>query len=114
MRNTTSNYRRWRFFVWDTEGAFYPDYITYNVFDSKLAGGNCANANSQNFIRWLWGALSVHPFFKVRLQDRLALHLGANGSLLVPVMRSIWEGIHPAVSAARLALTNRVRLDSSH
>jgi len=64
---------KWRFFVWDAEGSFFPDRLQTVYFNSL---------NSQNNENgYLYRALKANPKFRQLLGDRLYRHFYNGGAL---------------------------------
>jgi len=66
---------RWRFFVWDAEGAFFADRLQTVRF------GELNSQNNEN--AYLYRALKANPYFKRLFGDRLYKHFYNGGALAV-------------------------------
>lgn len=73
---------RWRFFVWDAEGAFGMSSrtITYNTFTTDLVITD-AMTTTDKYIPALYTLLKVSPEFRLRFADRAQKHLFKTGAL---------------------------------
>lgn len=74
---------RWRFYMWDAEGAFgiYGRPITYNTFTGDLII-NDAQTTSWHYIQALYTLLRVSPEFRLRFSDRVQKHFFNGGTLV--------------------------------
>ena len=73
---------RWRFYMWDAEGAFglYGRAITYNSFTSDLVISDART--TWNYIPALYTLLRASPEFRLRFGDRIQKHLFNGGTLV--------------------------------
>ncbi|MCW5553654.1 MAG: chitobiase/beta-hexosaminidase C-terminal domain-containing protein [Verrucomicrobiae bacterium] len=74
---------RWRFYMWDAEGAFgiYGRPITYNTFTSDLLITD-AQTTSWHYLQALYTLLRVSPEFRLRFSDRVQKHFFNGGTLV--------------------------------
>jgi autotransporter-associated beta strand protein len=73
---------RWRFFVWDAEGAFgmASRTTTYNTFTTDLTITD-AKTTPDRYIPAIYTLLKVSPEFRLRFADRAQKHLFKTGAL---------------------------------
>ena len=72
---------KWRFYVWDSEFAFRPDYLTkigFNEYPQKRGDG--LNGEDTE-IAWIYRALKANQAFSLRFNERAHLHLLGSGAL---------------------------------
>ncbi len=89
-----SSLGRWRFYMWDAEGAFGQSgrNTTYNTFTSDLTLSTSeANTTSNKYIPALYTLLKNSPEFRLRFADRAQKQLFNDGALVKSNMTSIFN-----------------------
>ena len=81
---------RWRFFVWDAEGAMFPDRFETVFFDQM---NTHPNANSS-----LYRALKVNPRFRQLFGDRVYRHFYNDGALTQGRMQQRFDELAETLS----------------
>lgn len=81
---------RWRFYMWDAEGAFGAQSRTtsYNTFTSDLIITDALTTRNR-YIHALYTLLRVSPEFRMRFADRAQKHFFNGGSLVKTNMQSV-------------------------
>ncbi|MBE0541633.1 MAG: chitobiase/beta-hexosaminidase C-terminal domain-containing protein [Verrucomicrobia bacterium] len=90
---------RWRFYMWDAEGAFgiYERPITYNTFTGDLIR-NDAQTTSWHYIQALYTLLRVSPEFRLRFGDRVQKHFFNGGTLVKTNMQATYLGLRNTIN----------------
>ncbi len=85
---------KWRFYVWDSEFAFRPDYVSRIGFDEYPQNrGNGLNGEETE-IAWIYRALKANPAFSQRFNERAHLHLTGSGALALPNVTSRFNELY--------------------
>lgn len=106
---------RWRFYMWDAEGAFGVSggrTISHNSFTSSaspLVIGD-AQTTTSNYLPAIYTLLSASPEFNLRFADRAQKHFFNNGalrsSLITPVFNELKDRINPIMQETIGAVVN--------
>ena len=96
-----SSLGRWRFYMWDAEGAFgqagYP--LSYNTFTSDLTLSNSeANSTTFKYIPALYTLLKRSPEFRLRFADRAQKQLFNGGALVKSNMTSVFNELKDEIN----------------
>lgn len=76
-----SPYGIWRFYVWDCEFAFRPDYLNSVGFREYPQRRGTGLYGEDSELPWIFQALVANPAFSQRFSERLSLHLFGAGAL---------------------------------
>ncbi len=90
---------RWRFYVWDAEGAFGAQgrNTGYNTFTSDLIIGD-AQTTSSRYIPALYTLLRVSPEFRLRFADRAQKHFFNDGGLVKTNQQAIHIALRNSIN----------------
>lgn len=91
---------KWRFYVWDSEFAFRPDYVTkvaFNEYPQKRGDGL---NGEESEIPWIYRALKANPAFAQRWEARTNLHMFGAGALTVSHVNARYTELRQELSAA--------------
>jgi len=89
---------RWRFHVWDAEGAFGANSRTnaYNSFTTDLIITN-AQTTTTAYIPALYTLLKVSPEFQLRFADRVQKHFFNGGGMVKTNMEAVYYPLRDAI-----------------
>lgn len=90
---------RWRFYMWDAEGAFgiYDRPVSYNSFTSDLLI-NDAQTTSWLYLPALYTLLRASPEFRLRFADRAQKHLFDGGCLVRTNMQATYLALRNQIN----------------
>ncbi len=96
-----SSLGRWRFYMWDAEGAFGQNgrNTSYNTFTSDLTlSASEANSTGNQYIPAIYTLLKNSPEFRLRFADRAQKQLFNNGALVNSNMTAIFEQLKDEIN----------------
>ena len=72
---------KWQFYVWDSEFAFRPDYLTRIGFNEYPQNRGDGLNGEETEIAWIYRALRANPAFSQSFNERVHLHMLGTGAL---------------------------------